>query len=317
MVKRSIQTSKPGFTVGIEHDHQAIRCARLSTDGRGGFTLDRLEEVKGDFSEDVGLLDGLRKTRNLLNIGSKDSVVACLTGKQVFAAQLPFRNLGAEEMEQALRLELRKTVHFEVATSTLDYEVLDEGDGSTGSFAQVMVAMASNSLLNRHLRLLEKAGLKAVAVDVLPMAVANALWAWKDGHEGDHPMVALHLGPQVSTIVIDSEHSPFFNRNVYFAAEDIFGPNASAGDREKRIRSLSDEISRSLIFYEKNSQVSGFQEILLLGEYLDQEQLRNQINLVTGLPVKNMDLTGKLGTVREPVPGRFDLAVALALRGEL
>lgn len=317
MVQRSIQTSKPGFTVGIEHDHQAIRSARLSADGRGGFTVDRLEEVKGDFVEDIGLLDGFRQIKNLLGIGSRDSVVACLSGKQVFATQIPFRKLGVEEMEQALRLELRKTVHFEVATSTLDYEVLDENGGSTGGLAQVMVALAANSLLNRHLRLLEKAGLKAVAVDVLPVAIANALWAWKGGREGDHPLVALHIGPQVSTIVIDSEHTAFFNRNVYFAAEDVFGPNASKGDRDKRIRSLADEISRSLIFYEKNEQVSGFQEILLLGEYLDQESMTNQIGNITGLPVKTMDLAGKMGSIREPIQGRFDLAVALALRGNL
>jgi Tfp pilus assembly PilM family ATPase len=146
--------------------------------------------------------------------------------------------------------------------------------------------------------------------------VANALWAWKGGQEGDHPLVALHIGPQVSNIVIDGEHSPFFNRNVYFAAEDVFKAEASAGDREKRIRSLADEVSRSLVFYEKNSQLSGFQEILLLGEYLEQEQLLSQIQKVTGLPLRKMDLAARLGSIREPVPGRFDLAIALALRGE-
>jgi Tfp pilus assembly PilM family ATPase len=316
-MKRSIQTSKPGFIYGIEHDHRAIRAARLSMDGRGGFAIEKLEEVKGDYAEDLGLLDGFRAMRSAMGIGSRDSVVACLSGKQVFATQLAFRKLGTEEMEQALRLELRKTVHFEVATSTLDYEILDEdGGGSTGSETQVMVALASNALLNRHLKLLEKAGLKAIAVDVLPVAMANALWAWKGGEEGDQPLVALHIGPQVSNIVVDAEHSPFFNRNVYFAAEDVFAPEASAGDREKRMRSLADEISRSLIFYEKNSQVSGFQEILLLGEYLEQEQLLEQIQKTTGLPLKKMDLAAKLGSVRDPAPGRFDLAIALALRGE-
>lgn len=316
-LKRSIQTSKPGLNFGIEHDHQAIRCARLSTDGRGSHTVDRLEEVKGDFSEDISLLDGFRKIKSLMGINARDSVVACLSGKQVYASQISFRKLGSEEMEQALRLELRKTVHFEVATSTLDYEVLDEDEGSSGGLAQVMIALASNSLLNRHLNLMEKAGLRAVAVDVLPIAIANALWAWKGGQEGDYPMVALHVGPQVSTIVIDCEHAPFFNRNVYFAAEDVFGANASPGDREKRIHSLADEISRSLLYYEKNSEASGFREVLLLGEYLDQEQMINKIHTVTGLPVTKMDLAGQLGSLREEAAGRFDLAVALALRGEL
>jgi Tfp pilus assembly PilM family ATPase len=316
-MKRSIQTSKPGYTIGIEHDHRSIRAARLSSDGRGGFGVDRLEAVEGDFSEEMGLLDGFRRVKNALNIGSRDSVVACLAGKQVFATELPFRRLAAEEMEQALRLELRKTVHFEVATSTLDYDVLDGNGGSSGGPVQVMVALAANALLSRHLRLLEKAGLKAVAVDVLPVAVANALWAWNGAHEGDHPLVALHIGPQISTIVIDGEHSPFFNRSIHFSAEDVFAPGASPADRDKRIRSLADEVSRSLVFYEKNSMVSGYQEILLLGDWLDQDILVQKIQQIAGLRAHKMDLAGRMGSVREPAPGRFDLAMALALRGDV
>jgi Tfp pilus assembly PilM family ATPase len=316
MVKRSIQTSKPGYTVGIEFDHLAIRGARLSYDGRGGFSVNRLEEIRGDFAEDRSVLEGLRQLKTKLGLVGRDSVVTCLSGKQVFASQIEFRRLESEEMEQALRLELRKTVHFEVATSILDFEILGDQEGSNGSMAQVLVALASNSLLKRQLDLLDKAGLKATAVDVLPIAIANSLWAWKGGKEGDHPLIAIHVGPQVSTIVIDGEYSPFFNRNVYFAAEDIFGENANPIDRDKRIQSLADEVSRSILFYEKNSQVSGFQEILLLGDFLDGASLTEKLQRQTGLPIVKMDLPASLGSARESHPGRFDLAVALALRGE-
>ena len=316
MVKRSIQTSKPGLTVGIEYDHLAIRAALLNSDGRGTFSVAKLEEIRGAYAEDRAILEGFRQVKTKLGLSGRDPVVTCLSGKQVFATQLPFRRLGAEEMEQALRLELRKTVHFEVATSTLDYQILGEDDGSNGGEAQVLVALASTSLLNRQLALLEKAGLKAMAVDVLPVAIANSLWAWKAGDELHHPLVAVHIGPQVSTIVIDGEYSPFFNRNVYFAAEDVFGENANPVDREKRIQSLAEEVSRSIIFYEKNSEISGFQEILLLGDYLEGSSLMEKLQRQTGLPVQKMDLAGKMGSIREPQPGRFDLAVALALRGE-
>ena len=317
MVKRSIQTTRPGQTIGIEYDHLAIRAARLSTDGRGLFTVSRLEELRGAFSEDAALLEGLRKIKDTLSVGMKDAVVACMSGKQVFAAQIPFRRLGPEEMEQALRLELRKTVHFEVATSTLDFEFLtDEGD-SNGGETQVLVALASNTLLNKHLTLLEKAGLKPSSVDVLPVAIANAMWSWKAGNAGNQPVVALHVGPQISTIVIDGEESAFFNRSIYFAAEEMFKPEAAPADREKRILSLTDEIARSLVFYEKSSRLSGFREILLLGDYLDGAGLIESIQAKTGLALRKMDLPRKLGSIRESEAGHFDLAVALALRGEL
>jgi Tfp pilus assembly PilM family ATPase len=316
MAKRTIQTSRPGRIIGIEHDHLSIRCAQLTTDGRDGFSIDRLEELKGDFASDSGLLEGYRALRNTLGIGARDPVVTCLAGKQVFAAELEFRKLGGDEMEQALRLELRKTVHFEVATSTLDFQILDDALSGTGSMVQVLVALAANSVLKRETGLLERAGMKAMAVDVLPIAIANSLWAYQGEREGNAPWVGLHVGPQISTIVIDSEHYPFFNRNIYFAAEEAFGPNANPADREKRIQQLADEVSRSLLFYEKNSQASGFQEILLLGDYLESDAIAERVQRICGLAVRKMDLPGKLGPGRQSVPGRFDLAVGLALRGE-
>ncbi|MEO6096784.1 MAG: pilus assembly protein PilM [Fibrobacteria bacterium] len=316
MVKRSIQTSNPGVTVGIEYDHLAIRAALLNTDGRGAFSVAKVVEIRGEYGEDRNLLEGFRQVKAKLGLSGRDSVVTCLSGKQVFATQLPFRRLGKEEMEQALRLELRKTVHFEVATSTLDYQILGEDDGSNGGAAQVLVALAATALLNRQLGLLEKAGLKVMAVDVLPVAIANTLWAWKAGGESHHPLIAVHIGPQVSTIVIDGEYSPFFTRNVYFAAEDVFAPNANPVDREKRIQALAEEVSRSVIFYEKNSEVTGFQEVLLLGDHLEGAALMDKLQRQTGLPVQAMDLAGKTGMLRESQPGRFDLAVSLALRGE-
>jgi Tfp pilus assembly PilM family ATPase len=315
-MKRSIQTTKPGYTVGIEFDNHAIRSVRLLADGRGSFSITDIEEVKGDFTDDGNLLDGFRQLKTKLGIGMKDGIVTCLTGKQVYASEIPFRKLNPEEMEQALRLELRKTVHFEVATSTLDYEIVDEDEGS-GGVVHVLVALAANSVLKRMLSLLEKSGIKPTSVDVLPVAVANALWAWKGGSDDGHPLVALHIGPQISNIVVDGEHAPFFNRNIYFAAEDVFRAEAPAAEKRKKLNSLSEEVSRSLLFYEKNSGVSGFQQITLLGDFLEDPSLSESLSEHTGISVGKMDLVNKMGRSGKNLPGQFDLATALALRGEL
>jgi Tfp pilus assembly PilM family ATPase len=303
--------------LGVEFDSQAIRAARLSSDGRGGFAVAGLEEFRGDLSKDSAIIEGLRQVAANLGGGVREPVVSCLTGKQVFATQLPFRKLGTEEMEQALRLELRKVVHFEVATSALDYEMLPDDNGSDGGSCQLIVALAANSVLSRQMGLLEKSGFKVSTVDVLPIAIANSIWAWRDGQESDAPSVALHIGPQVSTIVIDCEYSPFFNRSIYFAAEEVAGNQLSEADKAKRMQSLVDEAARSLSFYDKNASASGFQEILLLGDYLDIPGLAEGLRRQTGLQITRMDLAGKLGGVKPPEAGRFDLAVALALRGDI
>lgn len=314
MSKRTIQATKPGKILGIEHDHLGIRCARLATDGRGGFAVERLEEITGNFTEDADLQEGFRKVKGLLGPG-RESVVACLSGKQIFASQIEFRRLSPEEMDQALRLELRKTVHFEVATSTLDYQILSGEEESGGGPVQVMVALAGNALLGRSLKLLEKAGLHPSAVDVLPVAIANALWACADG-TADQPLIGLHVGAQITTIVIVGDHSPFFNRTIYFAAEDIFRKEANPIDRDKRMQFLSDEVTRSLLFYEKSYGLSGYQGVYLLGDYLDGAGLIPSLSRHTSLSIQKMDLPAKLGYHKGQNPGHFDLAVSLALRGD-
>ncbi len=313
MPKIATRQARAGTVAGIEYNHLGIRAARVELDGKGGFQIRRLEEALGDYAEDGNLTLGLREIKDRLGLGSKDYLVSCLGGKQVYAAQIPFRNLAPEEMESALRIEMRKAVPFEVAGSALDYQFLDEG-GDDGEKRQVLVAMASENHLSQHLNTLEKAGMKPGAVDVLPVAVANALWMWQQKTRRDRPMVALHIGPQISTIVIDGARSPFFNRNIYFAAEDILTPAAPA-DSERKLQSLGDEIARSLAFYESSNATGGFDSFLLIGEYAE-SSVGDFLKRRIGLPVMRADLAGRGGFEPKAPPGRFDLAISMCLQGE-
>lgn len=315
-MKKNIALPKPGHAIGLEYDHQGIRGVRISLDGKGGAVLEKAEEVNGDFSEDDSLIEGLKQLRDRLGVTSKETVVSCIAGKQVSASEITFRRLPAEEMETALRLEMRKSVPFEVASASLDFQVLTESTAGKSETCQVLVTLASSTLLSRHLKVLEKVGLKPAVVDVLPVAVANALWQWVGDPKSSQPHVAVHIGPQISTIVIDGPKSAFFNRYVYFAAEDVLGKESSASDRERRIQSLADEISRSLAFYEKSAFAAGFQEVVLLGEFLGAAGLQEAIRRVTGLSVRRMDLAKKMGFTAMKDPGQFDLALALGSRGD-
>lgn len=305
--------AKPGHAVGIEFDHLAIRAVRLSLDGQGGASVESLVDVTGNFAEDAELLEGLRQAKERIKLGSRDALATCLAGRQVSVNEIAFRNLPAEEMEPALRIEMRKSIPFEIAGSTLDYQVLESRDGKSET-VQVLVAMAGAGLLTRHLALLEKVGLTPTVVDLLPVATGNALWSWVGAPKSDAPHVAVHIGPQISTIVIDGARSPFFNRYVYLAAEDFPGREPGAPDVERKVHILAEEVARSLAFYEKSCFASGFQQVLLLGEFLDTPALAEKLRRQTGLAVQKIDLPRKLGRNHDQPAGRFDLAMALALR---
>lgn len=300
--------------MGIEFDHLAIRAVRLSFDGKGGLAVDAMVDLSGDYAEESSLIDGLRMIKDRLRMGPRDQLAACLSGRQVSVSQIAFRRLPAEEMEPALRIELRKSVPFETAGSVLDYQVLDEADAKSGT-RQVLVGMTAAGLLDRHLNLFERAGMNPAVVDLLPSAVGNALWNWAGPSPGEAPAAAVHVGPQISTIVIDGARTPFFNRYVYLTAEEFPGRDAGSPETARKLSTFAEEVARSLAFYEKSAAASGFQEILLLGEYLDTPGLAESIRRHTGLPARRMDLPRRLGLAHEFQPGRFDLAAALALRG--
>lgn len=303
---------RTGHAVGLEFDHLAIRAARLVLNEGSAHAVESLVDVAGDFSTDDGLVDGLRQVRDRLKLTPREPLGTCLSGKQVYVSQIPFRRLAREEMESALRLEARKHVPFDVAGAALDYQVLDGAPEGSQSI-EVLVALAGAGILAQHLKVLERAGLNPSVVDVLPVAAGNALWNWVDPPRHDAHHVALHIGPQISTIVIDGARSPYFNRYVYFAAEDFVNREQGDAESDKRIQGLADEVSRSLAFYESSAGARGFQEISLLGEYLDIPSLEERLRRQTGLAVRKMDMPRRLGYQHDFPAGRFDLAVALAL----
>lgn len=309
-------TKKPGASLGIEWDFGAIRGARVSFGGPTGYHAEALIEERGDFESDAALIEGLKKVKNALSPAAKDGVATSLAGKQVYTSQLPFRVLDGNEMESALRLEIRKSLPFDIHSSALDYLQLGEPDEET-SLAQFLVVAAHNSLITRQIKVLEKASLDPAVVEALPLTLANALWAQVGTAKTDAPMVALHFGPQICTVVIDGEQTPYFHRNVYFNAETLFGESAASINdlnRVKRLDMLGEEIARSLAYYEKSALVNGFGHMLLFGDFLTAPELGETLRRHTGLQPTRAHLAKRFGYTGDAEPGRFDLALALALR---
>jgi Tfp pilus assembly PilM family ATPase len=314
--------SRTVTAIGIDYDTTSIRAAKLTgARSQTGYSCSNaaVAEVKGDFQKDEPLVADLCKIRERMAPGLGDAVVSYVSGKQVFVAQIPFRKLPESEMVNALRLEIRKNLPFEAAGAAIDYQVV-EGEGGKEAEHQVIVTAVANTVLNRHLRLMEKAGLKPQVVDTLPLAVANAFWA--NRHETDIGLahVVMHVGPTTTTLAIDGNMCPFFYRSIYFSAAEIFakteGDPLSERERQRRIEAFGDEIVRSLSYYEKNHEGTTFSGVYLLGDFLSVPSVQEVIRERTALPIERINLAAELGAEMEVEAGKFDLALALAMRAE-
>ncbi len=316
---------KQTTTIGIEYDNLGIRVAKVKATPRGKdtqFQIEKLEEISGNVARDEDLVAGLKNIRGKLSAGGTDRIVSCISGKQLYAAQIPFKRLPDEEMRNALRFEIRKNLPFEVAGSTLEYQYVSTGD-KKNEISDVLVASVANILLNRHIALLSKAGFKPRTVDILPLVAANAFWAaQKNGTAEEKPAgsaganIILHIGPDMSSVIIDGEESSFFHRTIYFTAKELGGDGQDElpmREKERRISGLTDELVRSLSFYESNYHTASFSTVHLLGNYLKPELLEI-VESKTGLHTQPIDLVKTLMPGMETVPGKYDLAVALGMR---
>jgi hypothetical protein len=286
------------------------------------YRVDGLREVRGRFAKEEDLVQVLKELKSALGIAGSDRVVSCIGGKQVYVAQMLFKRLPPAEMNTALRIEMRKSLPFDASSAVIDYQEND-GSGSQqdeGHVNLIVTAVAGNSL-TRHLRALERAGLKPWIVDVLPLAVANAFWTMHGDPTDVQAHVLVHIQSDMCTLVIDGNMVPYYTRTIYFSAEDLYGQSdkpIAERERTSRLGALGDELHRSLVFYEKTYQTSSFSTVHPYGNYLDSMELMEAVNHKIGLRVAPSPILDRLRVKMEGIPvGKFDVALGLAIRGAL
>ncbi|MBN1982869.1 MAG: pilus assembly protein PilM [Chitinivibrionales bacterium] len=321
--------------IGIEYDNQTLHAAKIAVrkdKKKTLYSIERLEESSGNFSKDDELVNALKKVKQQMHLAASDLITTCVFGKQVYAAQIPFRLLAPQEMGKALTFEIRKNCPFDVSGLEVEYQVVKQPDAENGP-AQIVVSAVSKLFLDKHLRVLENAGIKPHTVDSMPCAVANIYWsAAALGQKQEHLLpVILHIGPEVSTVIIDGANAPFYHRTIYFIADvpskkqlpqvsaaeknSDAESKVSAPDMESKTNGFIDELARSMQFYESNYHRSQFSTIFCTGSCCT-PQLLSRVKEKTGLHVERIGLSQQLGPKQIDDSSAFDLAVALALRAE-
>ncbi len=316
-------TLKGPVSIGIEIDSQSVRAAKMRH-GKPGLTnvgnpvIELLKEVPGPFITDEQIISALKTLHQQLPIGANDAVATCIGGKQVYAAQHQFRKLPDDEMKTALRFEIRKNLSFDTAGASIDYQLLEQ-PSRKNDLVPVIVTAVAQQQVQRYLHFFSKAGITPSVLEVFPLTVANAFLSDRNNLEkSDLGKTILHVGPDYSTLVIEGTGVPFYTRTIYFAAEELFGgappEDVTPEVFVHRLTTFTEEINRSLVYYESIFKTMTHSTMTILGSY-PQPELLEKISGDTRLKISWLELAQKF-EVKEQVPaGRYETAIALALRG--
>jgi Tfp pilus assembly PilM family ATPase len=306
-------------SIGIEHDTMSIRAAKLNIVKSGSKITVKvmgLSELYGDFSNDENISGGMKKIKEKISVNPSDRVVTCLSGKQVYVTQMAFKKLADDEMKGALRIEIKKSLPFEVAGAAIDYQLI-EGSKKDNLYQFIVTAVPS-IMLTRHVNMMERLGIRPYIVDVLPLAIANSFNLAMQSCAVGLAYVVVHVGPAVTNLVVCGDESvPFFHRSIYFLADDVFGDHEQPAAEEetgKKLQELVEEVGRSISFYEKTYALNKFAGVFLLGEYLETETIRDAIALKTNLTTEIIDIFSTLKQASNAPKGKFEVAMGLAMR---
>ena len=333
-MKKVVNMVQKQFIVGLDMDSTSIRGVRLLFDPGSGKSprpswrlLAAVEvlDINGGnkfIIDDVKTVSALKGLREDLRAHPSDSVSVCLSGKQTYSAQMTVRRLPDAEMAGMLKLELRKSIPFEAAAATFDYQLLPTEPGDRAdSGVSVMIGAVADSYLERQLAICGKAGLPPRHVNVLPISVANAFWA-ACGNEAAAPegaVLILHFGADVCTLVIDGRHTPFFNRTFSFnIAKVVNGSNGQEGegntaDAPLSMDILTGEVTKSVAYYKNTYRGGDISSISVLGAYASHPAFE-ELAKKTGYPVNVTQTASLVQATKQLEPGKFDLAIALAMQ---
>lgn len=308
-------------SVGIEYDSLGIRAARVASVGQGKeikYTVEAFEEALGDYAKEDALVQGLAAMKEKMDASGKNRVVTCISGRQVYVAQVKSRDLPPEDLKKALRSDIRKNLTFDASGSALDYQILEETEPDSKAKPTVMVTAVANALVETQLRLLSRAGITPWVVDVLPAVLANSFWLGRNELRPQIAHLMLHFAPDACTLVIEGGAVPFYSRIIYFGVEEICGPTGcdiAPRDRSQRLDVFVDELKRSLSYYSKTYGVSDFGRLYLIGHHVENKELLSLLGERLGLDPDENPLTKRMQSSVTAAAGKFDLALALALRG--
>jgi len=314
--------SKTKEVIGIDIGSSSVKLVQLK-DLKGSYQLLNvgIAPLPPEAIVDNTLMDSAAIVGAIKNIvaslGIKVKDVACsISGNSVIIRKIVLPAMPPEELEDQITWEAEQYIPFDINDVNMDFQILSP-DSIDPSKMNVLLVASKKDIINDYVGVFNESGLHLSVVDVDSFAVQNA---FELNHDvGSEDVVALiNIGASVMNINVVKSGVTLFTRDVQMGGnlytEEIqkqMGLSSSVAESIKTLtqetnnvalldvlgkvnETITQEIRRSLDFYNSTANDDRITKIFVSGGGSKGYNLVESISDKTGLPVELINPFAKL-----------------------
>jgi type IV pilus assembly protein PilM len=314
--------NKKKEVVGIDIGSSSVKIVQLK-DNNGSFQLLNagilplppeaiVDNTLMDSTAVVGVIKNLVSS---LGIKIKD-VVCSISGNSVIIRKIVLPTMPQDELEDQISWEAEQYIPFDINDVNMDFQILSP-DSNDPSKMNVLLVASKKDIINDYVSVFSEAGMHLSVVDVDSFAVQNAFEANHDFSSEDI-LALVNIGASIMNINVVKDGITLFTRDVQMGGnlytEEIqkqIGLSREEAETGKLLahesannqlinvilkvnETITQEIRRSLDFYNSTSSDTRISGVYICGGCSKVYKLIDTISEKIGLPIEKLNPFAKI-----------------------
>jgi type IV pilus assembly protein PilM len=178
--------------------------------------------TNNEIIDPVTLGRAIRQALQQAGIKAK-KVVSSVTGQTALVVRIiEVPKMTRNELQETMKWEIERHVPFAAEQVVMDYKPLTPPElVPEGQNMEVLLAVAQEALVNRHLETVQAAGLQAVAIDLEALASSRSLLDLANGDGPEGTVAIIDMGATSTDISIYREGRIAFTRTIQLAGNNL------------------------------------------------------------------------------------------------
>lgn len=211
--------------IGLDIGHHSIKIIQLAVDN-GRISVVAADKVKFDPSisseperRDDFAVSAIKEILAKGRFHGRD-VISCVPNEDLKIKNLRLDVMEGDQIEQILEKEIAQRFGLDINENEINYIIAGNVQQGDETKNELILFAADSESIKRHITLLQKAGLKPVAIDTLPCALFRSFQRFLQRVEDkDVVNVFVDIGSRFTTVVIGRGRDISFIKQILIGGE--------------------------------------------------------------------------------------------------